>query len=528
MDGTPGAGTRRAVLGAAAAGAGLVAAACTPPPDRSAGGTGPPAAPVPPELATARLLARRATMGATQAVVERILAIGAAAWVDEQLGAGLPDAEALVAGYGTLTATDAANDALRSDEARLFGELDHATLLRSVYSGRQLYEVMCHFWSSHLNVWRRMSWMTHLRTSYEREVIRTHALGRFADLLLASARSPAMLVYLDNYRSDAYASRGVNENYGRELLELHSLGIIDGDHAYTEADVRAVAKVMSGWTINWDAGAARHSYRFAPWMHSREALSVLDGAWSRPARTYGQGEADGVSLVIFLARHPSTARYVCWKLVRHFVDDDPPRALVDRLAAVYLANDTAIAPVLRALLLSEEFAMSAGRKVSRPFEWMTSALRATRAAIDTDPVGHAAERLRLATDGLGQPLHERHTPDGWPDRAVDWISAEGLLKRWEFAARLARNQLTDTAQAQRVTVDVTSLVPNPLPATARDALVAVADRTLQYPLTPADADSIATAANVSPTGPAAALTGSPTAWAMALGLLMAHPTFLDR
>ncbi|MFZ4519001.1 MAG: DUF1800 domain-containing protein [Microthrixaceae bacterium] len=481
-----------------------------------------------PSVAAARLLARRATMGATPAVVDRILTIGGAAWIDEQLRPDLPDAEGLLAGYLTLNGTDSANDTYRSDETRLFGELDHATLLRAVYSGRQLHEVMCQFWSSHLNVWRRMSWLTQLRTSYERDVIRPHALGRFADMLLASARSPAMLVYLDNYRSDAFAAQGVNENYGRELLELHSLGIIDGAHVYTEADVRAVAKVMSGWTINWDAGAAKYSYRFAPWQHSREALSVLGGAWSRPARTYGQGETDGVSLVTFLARHPSTARYLSWKLVRHFVDDEPPRGLVDRLAAVYLANDTAIAPVLRALFLSDEFAASAGKKVSRPFEWMTAALRATRAAIGTDPVGHAAGRLSLAGQTLGQPLHERHTPDGWPDRAVDWISAEGLLKRWEFAARLARNQVTDAAQAQRVTVDPAALLPSPLPATVRDLLVAVADRTFQYPLPPADADAIAAAANVSPTGAAGALAGSATAWAMALGLLMAHPTFLQR
>jgi uncharacterized protein (DUF1800 family) len=484
---------------------------------------------VPPTLAAARHLARRATFGATPDVVSRIRALGIAGWIDEQLGASLPDAESMLAGYQTLGGTNAENDLVRqSDEERLFAELDHATLLRAVHSPRQLYEVMCQFWSNHLNIWRRSSWMTHLKTMDDRTVVRAHALGRYADMLLTSARSPAMLVYLDNYRSKASSAGGVNENYGRELLELHTLGIIGGRHVYTEADVRGTAKVMSGWTIDWTAGPAKYSFRFEPAFHSREAVSLLGGAWSRPARSYGQGEADGVSLLNFLARHPSTARYLCWKLVRHFVADDPPMALVDRLATVYLANDTAIAPVLRSLFLSPEFAASAGQKVKRPNEWLFSALRATRATIHTSPTGHASARLRSTTQALGQPLHERRSPDGYPDRAVDWVSAEGLLKRWEHGARLARNLLTDANAAEKVVVDLAGLLPSPLPATCRDLVVALADQVFQYPLGAADAERIVQSLGVDPAAPATTLTGTATHLQATVGLLLAHPSFQRR
>ena len=212
--------------------------------------------------------------------------MGSAAWLDQQLApGGLPDAESRLTGYSTLRSTDAQNDAVRAEDGeRLFAELDHATLLRAVYSERQLYEVMCDFWTNHLNIWRRAKWLTQLKTSDNERVVRAHALGKFTDLLMASAKSPAMLVYLDNYVSDGRPGKQVNENYGRELLELHTLGIVDGQHVYDESDVVGVAKVLSGWTINWDNGPNRYSYRFGEWSHSREAVSILGGAWSRPSR----------------------------------------------------------------------------------------------------------------------------------------------------------------------------------------------------------------------------------------------------
>lgn len=525
-----------------AAGAGVVAAACTVAPS-SPPATAPPATAAPPPTtpppptsrAAARHLANRATYGATAATVERIQRIGTARWLEEQLAPGaLADAEPRLGGYTTLRQTNAQNEAVRtSDEALLFAELDHATVLRGVYSERQLFEVMCDFWTNHLNISRRAKWLTQLKTVDNEQVVRRHALGRFADLLMASAKSPAMLVYLDNFASEGQPGRTVNENYGRELLELHTLGIIDGAHVYSEADVLGVAKVLSGWSINWDNSPQRYEFRFSEWWHCREPVSILGGTWSRPSRAdywdrVANAQADGESLLLFLARHPSTARNICSKLARRFVADNPPPALVDRLAATYRQHDTAIVPVLRQLFTSPEFAAAIGQKLKRPQDWLFSALRCTGAQVHEAPKGTAAVQLRAATTALGQPLFERPSPDGWPDRATYWASADGLLKRWEYAARISRNTLTDAAAPQKVVVDAAALLPAPLPGTVRELLVSLADRVCQYDLPVADADAIATAARLVPTGAASTLAADPTLLQNALGLLLSHPTFQRR
>ena len=526
---------RRSLL--VAAGAGVVAAACTAPaptPAPKPAATPPPTIP-PTPVAAARHLANRATFGATAATVEAIRTKGPTAWLDAQLSpAALPDAESRLASYATLRQTNFQNEAVRnSDEELLFAELDHATIQRAVYSERQLYEVMCDFWTNHLTVWRRAKWLTQLKTLDNEQVVRRHALGRFADLLMASAKSPAMLVYLDNFASEGQPGSQVNENYGRELLELHTLGIVGGAQVYTEADVVGVAKVLSGWSINWDNNANRYTFRFSEWWHCRDAVSILGGAWSRPSRANYQdrvanAQRDGESLINFLARHPSTARNLATKLVRRFVSDTPPPALVDRLAATYLSSDTAVAPVLRQLFLSAEFNAAAGQKVKRPQDWLYSALRTTRAQIDPAPKGVAATRLRSTALALGQPLFERVSPDGWPDRATYWVAADGLLKRWEHGAKLARNQITDSSSPEKVVVDVMALVPSPLPATVRDVMIRIAAATFQFDLSSADADAIASAARLTPTGPAATLTGDLTLLQNVVGLLLSHPSFQRR
>lgn len=455
--------------------------------------------------------------------------------MDEQLApASLPDAEGRVSTYTTLRQTNSQNDAVRANGGELlFAELDHATLQRAVYSERQLFEVMCDFWTNHFNIWRRAKWLSQLKTVDNEQVVRRHALGRFADLLTASAKSPAMLVYLDNFASEGQPGKTVNENYGRELLELHTLGIVDGTQVYREADVLGVAKVLSGWSINWDDGPQRYEFRFSEWWHCRDAVSILGGAWTRPSRAdyrdrVANAQRDGESLLGFLARHPSTARNLASKLARRFVADAPPPALVDRLAATYLRNDTAIAPVLRELFLSPEFGAAAGQKVKRPQDWLCSALRTTSAQIDPAPKGVAATRLRTAAQSLGQPLFERVSPDGWPDRATYWVAADGLLKRWEHAAKLARNRITDEGSAEKVAVDVAALLPAPLPGTVRDLLQALASSTFQFELAPAEADAIAAAARLAPTGAAATLANDLTLLQNAVGLLLSHPSFQRR
>jgi uncharacterized protein (DUF1800 family) len=521
------------VLGAVGAGGvALVAAACVPQSNEPATPAPAPTtpAPVPWPLDQARTLASRATFGANKAVVDRILAIGAEAWIEEQLAAAQPNAESMLGAYNTLGQTNAQNEVQRTtDEGVLFRQLDHATLLRDVFDQNQLYEVMCDFWSNHFTIWRSAKYLTHLKTRDDGDVIRPHALGRFVDMMLASGKSPAMLVYLDNYTSNAFSTAGVNENWGREILELHTLGIIKGEQVYTEADMRGVAKVMSGRTIRYNNDANKHGYSFQQGFHSRDAVSILGGQWSRPARANGSmGEADGDSLLAFLARHPSTARYIAFKLCRRFVADDPPMALVDRLAEVYRANDTAIRPVLRALFTSSEFRASGGQKVKRPNEWLFSALRAMRATVDPSPNGHASTRLRDVQATLGQAMNERTTPDGYPETAPEWISSEGLLKRWEMGARLARNRLTDSGAAEKVVVDLNALLPAPLPATTRDLVVALADQVFQFPISPADAGSILSALGVNQTAVATTLTSNANNLQATFGLLCAHPSFQRR
>jgi len=293
--------------------------------------------------------------------------------------------------------------------------------------------------------------------------------------------------------------------------------------------MRGVAKIMSGRTIRWNNDANKYNYMFATGWHSRDAVSILGGQWTRRAQTNGNtGEADGDSLLAFLARHPSTARHLAYKLCRRFVADDPPTSLVNRLASVYQANDTAIAPVLRELFLSEEFKSSTGQKVKRPIEWLHSSLRATRASVNVLPQGHAAQRLRDVQDILGQPINERTTPDGYPETAPEWISSEGLLKRWEWAARLVRNRLTDSAPPEKVVVDLASLLPSPLPATTKDLVIAVADQVFQFAISPTDAESILTALGVSRTAAANILTSNANNLQATFGLLCAHPSFQIR
>jgi len=536
---------RRAVI--AALGAGLVAAACAPeapaepvPPAVPPAGTpSPPAAPVvtvpPTPVDQARLLARRATFGATPAVLARIQALGTRAWTEEQLAPwSLPDAEGRLGAFPTLRQNNWQNDAVRANDSNdLFAQLDHATLLRAVYSERQLYEVMCDFWTNHLNVWRNADWITQLKTLDNEQVVRTHALGRFSDLLMASAKSPAMLVYLDNYQSRGEPGQQPNENYGRELCELHTLGIVNGEHVYDEADILGVAKVLSGWNINWTDGNAKFTFQWNHWNHCREAVSILGGAWSRPARpNWGDynvnGQADGESLIRFLARHPSTARHLCFKLVRRFVTDAPPMGLVDRLAAVYSANDTAIVPVLRELFASPEFAASGAEKVKRPLDWLYSSLRVTRAQIHDAPRGQASSRLRSGQAALGQALHERQSPDGYPDRAANWVSADGLLKRWEYGAKLARNQVTDANAAEKVFVDAAALVPVPTPPTNAGLLSAMAESTFQITIGAGDVTAICTALRVPVDAASTTITTNATLLQAAVGLLLAHPQFQRR
>lgn len=469
------------------------------------------------------------TFGARPGLVAAVESRGVANWIEDQLqpqARNVPHAEARVAGYVTLTNTHRQNYQVQETDGggdRLEGELDHATILRATYSERQLYEVMCDFWTNHFNIWRHHTWMTFLKTRDNEQVVRANALGKFSDLLRASSRSTAMLDYLDNLPSDASAPGGVNENYARELLELHTLGIIGGVKSYTETDVHGVAQIISGWSIEWDDVPARYDFKFLPWQHDRSAVSIFGGAFTRPARAYGQGFDDGVRLIDFLAHHPSTARYISWKLCRRFVSDDPSPALINSCAAVYTANDTAIVPVLRHIFASSEFAASGRAKVRRPVEQLICWLRATNAQFGNDALGHASETIRCTLEDMGQPLFERRSPDGYPDSAGFWVSSEGLLQRWSAAGRLTRNRLTDSSKTDRITVNLSALLPSPMPATVGALISAIARGVGNFTMPAGDVTDLCSSLAIIESASASTLVGNAANLAAVVGLVLAHP-----
>jgi uncharacterized protein (DUF1800 family) len=324
--------------------------------------------------------------------------------------------------------------------ARIIAELQAAKMLRAVESPRQLQEVMVDFWFNHFNVHARKGELRWYTLPYERDVIRPAALGRFGDLVRGTARHPAMLFYLDNWVSarpgftiPAGPARGrqtgLNENYARELLELHTLGV---DGGYTQQDVTEVARAFTGWTIDRPRADARFVFR--PRMHDTGAKVVL--GHRLPA---GGGEDDGERVIALLLRHPATARFVATKLVRRFVADDPPVALVERVAQAYAATDGDVRAMLRTIVSAPEFWAPEVRavKVKTPYEFVASAVRAVGGHTDA----RGAFALARAAGEMGQPLYDAQAPTGYPDRAEPWVNAGALLSRMNFALALVEGRL---------------------------------------------------------------------------------------
>ena len=292
---------------------------------------------------------------------------------------------------------------------------------------------MVHFWSNHFNIDQTKGDCIWLKTVDDRTVIRPHALGSFYDLLSASSHSPAMLVYLDNQENHA---GNPNENYARELLELHSVGI---DGGYTQNDIQALARCLTGWSVK------QHFYRgqftFNEAQHDDGPKLVL--GLPLPA---GIGQTGGEQVIEMLATHPATAHFIATKLVRRFVADVPPPVLVSAATQTFLKTQGDIKAVLRTILLSNEMfsPAPAARKLKRPFEYVSAALRQLNAQTDGGPA------LQTLLAEMGQPLFQWPTPDGIPDRAEFWQSS--LLTRWRFALALTHNNIPGT------TVDLVQLV----------------------------------------------------------------------
>lgn len=332
---------------------------------------------------------------------------------------------------------------------QLVAELQASRILRAVYSERQLQEVMVDFWANHFNVFAAKGADRWLLISYDRDTIRPNTLGKFKDLLVATAQSPAMLFYLDNFQSvspnaqqrrrqqQQRQRRGINENYARELMELHTLGV---DGGYTQKDVQEVARCFTGWTIRAPRGAGGNdpdagTFFFNERMHDDGEKVVL--GQKIPA---GGGMRDGLMVLEILARHPSTARFIATKLARRFVMDNPTPELVARISAAYTKSDGSIRETLRAVIQSPEFNSQAAyrAKIKTPFELATSAIRTLGGETNGGPAIHQW----IAR--MGEPLYMYQAPTGYPDTAEDWVNTGSLLERLNFALALASNRIPGT------------------------------------------------------------------------------------
>src|SRR4051812_6557398 len=437
----------------------------------SAIGVGAAAGPPPTDAAIAHLL-NRIAFGPRPGDVERVRAMGIDRCVDEQLHperivdaalserlAGLttvrlsqreivnafelPQIEARRArkqgaAVGDDPSAAAPRDPMAQKASALVVELAEQKIVRAVYSERQLQEVLADFWFNHFNVDARKGRDRFLLTAYDRDVIRPHVFGKFRDLLGATAKSPAMLFYLDNWMSadpnrphSGAGKKGLNENYARELMELHTLGV---DRGYTQKDVTEVARAFTGWTIeNPRRGGG---FTFNRRLHDPGQKVVLGHVIKA-----GGDESDGEQVLDLLAKHPATARFIAAKLVRHFVSDTPPAALVDRAAKRFRDTGGDLRDVMRTILASPEFASADAydAKVKSPFEFVASALRAVATeSVDVKPLVRQLQQM-------GMPLYMCQPPTGYKDTADAWVNTGALVNRINFALQLSRG---DQALAQ--------------------------------------------------------------------------------
>jgi uncharacterized protein (DUF1800 family) len=466
--------SRRTVLaaGAAAAGAAAAGSALVAAPAEAAAGSGPLVAADP----IAHLL-RRATYGPTPESLAEAKRLGVAGWLDRQLDPSKIDDAAcdrLLARLplaGASIAKVRASLPVHSYEA--FGQLGRAAVARAAWSNRQLFETTAMFWANHLHISAPSSGVWDSRPDYEVQVIRKYAFGRFADMLKASAKHPAMLTYLDN-RSSTKAHP--NENYARELMELHTVGMI-----YTENDVAAAARLLTGMTVGSDG-----TYRYDASKHATGSVKILG---------FTGGDAD--AFFDYLAHHPATAQRIATKLCLRFVADDAPAALVNRLAKIYLDSGTAIAQVLRALFTSAEFAASAGQKMRTPLEDLAAAIRALGLGPERSGI-KALDALYNALVDAGNAPYRWGPPNGFPDVAAAWASPSAFLLKCNIHLNLAAGwyptQLTRPADLLK------SLVPV-RPATFGALIDGLAVRLTGTKLPPAHTAAALSVAGKLPTSP---------------------------
>ena len=423
----------------------------------------------------------RLAFGPSEADRQRIVQLGLDRWVSEQVQPGTDrEMEARLSGFKTLqlSVADAYREYPRPDkklkalgvdvkteegkaQARMMAkenpeelprqliiELTQAKLLRAANSKRQFEEVLVDFWFNHFNVSAQMGRTRWMVNAYEREAIRPYVFGRFRELLGATAKHPAMLWYLDNWMSvrdgftlpanlknqneddDEPRVLGLNENYARELMELHTIGVNAG---YTQADVREAARALTGWGLQIRPKKKGFgTFEFHPLAHDDGAKKVFGLELAA-----GQGQRDGDQLLDFLARHPATAHRLALKLCQRLVNDSPPPALVDRVAAEFLRTDGDLPSTYRAIVESPEFwsPTVVATKTRTPFEFVIGSIRAV------GTLDEAQRPLATALEQLGQPLYRCAPPTGYREDAAPWISAGGLVSRINFGLKLASGRV---------------------------------------------------------------------------------------
>jgi uncharacterized protein (DUF1800 family) len=429
----------------------LAGTACRPggllDPQRLGPGSGPFATPTEPDVDLLGHVLNRCTFGVRPGDRDGLLSLGSpahdavAAWLERQLSPKSLDDRAVehrLRGFESVF--QGVGDAYEYRRQVLLEDLTRATLLRAVFSERQLYEVMVELWTDHFNIDMSKGECAWLKVADDRDVIRRHALGHFPDLLRASALSPAMLWYLDGRMNGrASADERSNENYARELLELHTLGV---DGGYTQRDVMEVARALTGWTVRPKSGFGKGRVEFRPERHDDGEKTVL--GHTLPG---GLGEKDLDRVLAIVCAHPATASHIATKLCRRFVADPPPAGAVRAAAEAFGSSGGDIPATLRAVFSRPEFLAETAElrpfraaKLKRPFHWVVSALRATDAETDVGP-----EVVR-ALVAMGHAPFQYPTPDGYPSDPEAWRGS--LL--WRF--RLAAGLLAGDAKGTRVDV----------------------------------------------------------------------------
>ena len=387
-------------------------------------------------------LVNRITLGPTEADVQRAKSMGFSKYLEYQLKYTAISDAATDSWVATNTPTLAMDGTAlyATDYSTLVTQLWNATTYRAAFSQRQLYERMVEFWSDHFNI--NYEKVGYLKTLDDRDVIRKHALGKFPAMLKASAHSPAMLEYLDNTRS---RGRNTNQNYAREIMELHTLGV---DGGYTQQDVAELSRILTGWTIQ-----GRGNFAFDPTGHDFTAKVFLGTDFpAQPSSTGAAAIQEGERAIDMLLAHPNTAKYISKKMIRWLLEYEPSQSMIDAIAQVYTKTGGDIPSMIRAILTPANL-KAAPLKMKRPYHFLVSALRATQPTIRS--MNQLANRQLLL---LGQQLFYWDDPDGYPDNMDFWAGT--VLSRWNFASYLT----TQSSATGEITFDVAPLLALGTPA----------------------------------------------------------------